>query len=62
LSDSALNSGQLAKFVLGAGNGKPHLSTVLPPIHTDAQHRFEESGKKLAAEELAKRDKSGLGM
>jgi ferredoxin-nitrite reductase len=52
--------------ISGAGNSfqvgaHPPVSS-LPLIHLEAQQRFELSGKKLVAEEIAKRDKSGLGM
>jgi ferredoxin-nitrite reductase len=47
--------------------GQPTIGAVepiahLPKIHADAQRRFETSGKKLVAEEIAKRDKDGLAM
>lgn len=47
---------------LGNSNKTPSTSSHLPRIHFDAQRRFEDSGKKLVAEELAKRDKDGLEM
>jgi ferredoxin-nitrite reductase len=61
LSDSARSPSQMASLVLGSSTSSTN-QTALLPIHAQAQQRFEQAGKKLAGEEIAKRDKAGLGM
>jgi ferredoxin-nitrite reductase len=59
LSDSANVNGVSLQI-----GGPTEVATIghLPKIHADAQRRFEAAGKKLATEEIAKRDIDGLEM
>jgi ferredoxin-nitrite reductase len=60
---SGSGSGLPAGTSISVGGLAPVASkTHLPAIHADAQARCEASGKKLVAEEIAKRDKNGLTM
>ena len=59
LSGSASNA---ATSIQIGGNRETAIAGHLPNIHAEAQRRFEADGKKLVAEEIAKRDKDGLEM
>lgn len=59
LSGSASNA---ATSIQIGGNRETPITGHLPNIHAEAQRRFEAEGKKLVAEEIAKRDKDGLEM
>jgi len=59
LSGSAASAG--TSIQIGAHSEAPIVGH-LPKIHAEAQRRFESQGKKLVAEEIAKRDKDGLEM
>ncbi len=62
LSGSALLDRQ-AMIQLGPPSEATSMSTShLPTLHLEAQQRFESQGKKLVAEEVAKREKDALGM
>lgn len=61
LSGSASTSASTT-IQLGRAADKNKTEGHFPKIHADAQLRFESQGKKLVAEEIAKRDKDGLEM